>query len=320
MEKDEGEVFAARYEVKSYPTYIFLDVSERLKELVHRISGTRSVTHFLKFGVDATDTNVRIGEFRKRYSEGNREHEFVKSYIDKLYLSDYWSDANEIAYWLYKELDWADRDSTDALNLIRFVDNINHPYYEDLIGHITSLEKLLSPVKLYNYLKQIGQYHVWIGKGNEDPFENYNAVIESIQSLNYSQKDKLMAQIQFAFFIDVDEEKFKEIAPEIIQSYYAEDWNVLNNAAWNFYENSEDIKELKQALDWVTKSVKLKPGYANMDTKMRLLYVLGKKKEAINLGLEISALFETNQNLKGVVEPHNLVMNAMKNNKDIRSM
>ena len=93
---------------------------------------------------------------------------------------------------------------------------------------------------------------------------------------------------------------------------------VLNSVAWKIYEKTEDKKMLTKALRLVNRSVLLDANYNNLDTKMRILYVLGKKREAFALANEISEMIESNEALAGRKEDHDAVIIAMKSGENIR--
>ena len=62
--------------------------------------------------------------------------------------------------------------------------------------------------------------------------------------------------------------------------YYA---NILNEAAWFIYKNTNEKRYLQKALEWSTKGNQYFKKFEAMDTEARILYKLGEKKEAIEL-------------------------------------
>ena len=80
MEKGEGPELQKKYDVRGYPTLLFLDSNG---EVVHRMIGADKAPAMLK--------NVRMGvedgglsKLRKRYEGGERDSAFVFAYIDVL--------------------------------------------------------------------------------------------------------------------------------------------------------------------------------------------------------------------------------------------
>jgi tetratricopeptide (TPR) repeat protein len=75
-------------------------------------------------------------------------------------------------------------------------------------------------------------------------------------------------------------DKYAQAAVDYFDSFESNDYNQLNNVAWSFYENIEDKKMLKKALEWAKKSVELSDVYFNNDTLAALYYKLGKYDKA----------------------------------------
>ena len=318
MEAGEGEIFAGWYEVRSYPTYIFLDLSGRRKQLVHRTVGSMDAERFIQFGRDASDTSARIGEWRNRYSQGERSPDFLKSYVQKLYDAGYSSDAREISFWIYQDLNWNNIDSTDAKILLRFINGNAHPLYNSMIDNLSKLESVADGELLYRTL--IGGYMtaVWQGMKSENPSEIMLRTIKKIDELNFSGKEKMKWEIEIFYAERNDLERYLELAPQFAEKYNMDNSLVLNSVAWKIYEKTEDKKILTKALRLVNRSVLLDANYNNLDTKMRILYVLGKKREAFALANEISEMIESNDSLAGRKEDHDAVITAMKLGENIR--
>ena len=55
----------------------------------------------------------------------------------------------------------------------------------------------------------------------------------------------------------------------------------LNSVAWGFYERVEDRNQLRAAINWAEKSVKLDKQYMNLDTLAWLYKKAGMDKEAV---------------------------------------
>jgi thioredoxin-related protein len=320
MEAGEGEVFAGWYEVRSYPTYIFLDVSGRRKQLAHRTVGSMEAERFIQFGKDAADTSSRVGEWRARYAEGDRDPEFIKEYVQKLYDAGYSSDAREISYWLYQDLNWGEIDSTDAEILLRFINGNAHPLYASMMENLTKLEKVADEEMLYRTLIRGYMTSVWQGMRSEDPSVSFKNAMTDADALNFSGKEKMKWEIELFYAEQQDPERYLELAPQFAQKYNMDNSIALNSVAWAIYEKTDNKKTLGQALDLVNRSVELDANYNNLDTKMRILYALGKKKEAIALSSEISELIDGNDALSTRKEGHDAATAAMKAGKDIKEL
>lgn len=79
-EEGEGIILAKKYEVRSYPTYAFVDPTT--EEIVHRSSSRQSAEQFIQTGKDATIPTQRSYYLQDQYAKGNRERAFLINYIN----------------------------------------------------------------------------------------------------------------------------------------------------------------------------------------------------------------------------------------------
>jgi hypothetical protein len=275
---------------------------------------------FVQFATDASNPEARIGESMKKYAEGNREPEFIKNYIGQLYEAGYSKDAKDIAYWHYQEVDWNAIDSADAKALLRFINGSSHPYYSDMMKNLSSLEKVSDSDQLYSSISRGMSTLVYAGLRKDDPSVNFNDAMKQIEEMNYGRKEELRSSIEMYYYGETDTDKYLEMAPGIMEKYHFDNSPYLNSVAWKMYESTSNKKHLKKALVLINKSVELNEDYNNLDTKMRILYVLGKKKDAIALGNEITKLIDETPALESRKDNHTEAMNAMKKGKDISGM
>ena len=320
MEKGEGEIFAGWNEVRSYPTYIFMDLSKPRRELVHRTVGSMEADKFIQFAKDAQDTNVRIGESRKKYAAGERSPEFIKKYIDDLFNAGYSVDAREICYWHYQTIDWNNIDEADAKNILKFINGESHPMYAEMMNNMPEMEKVADKNLLYGTLYGAISNPVWYGLRKGEGESAFNKAMDRIDGLNYGDKEKLRSEIQLFYWQSEDFEKFSNVAQQTVDQYFGDNSAMYNSIAWTFYEKTTNKKQLGTALKMVEKSITMDKNYNNLDTKMRLLYALGKKKEAITLGDEITKFIAETPGLSDRKESHADALKAIKEGKDIKGM
>jgi len=81
MEKGEGPSFASKYQVRAYPTLLFIDFDG---SLVHRQVGAQQVSSLLSLGKQALKMVDRSGVFAAKYEKGDRDPELIYHYIAAL--------------------------------------------------------------------------------------------------------------------------------------------------------------------------------------------------------------------------------------------
>jgi len=65
-----------------------------------------------------------------------------------------------------------------------------------------------------------------------------------------------------------------------------DNWEELNNTAWELYERTEDKISNKFTLKWIERSISLDKNYYNLDSYCAFLYRDGQYQKAIKIGLE----------------------------------
>lgn len=81
MEKGEGIELKNKYEIRAYPTLLFIDVTEKV---VHTKVGGGDAEGLIEAAKVAGDPSKQIGTLEKRYANGDRNAEFVVQYIKAL--------------------------------------------------------------------------------------------------------------------------------------------------------------------------------------------------------------------------------------------
>lgn len=77
-EKGEGPALASKYGVSSYPTLLFIDGEGNA---VHKLVGGMPAEDLIKGAKAALDPSMRIGTLKAKYESGNRDLEFLMTYL-----------------------------------------------------------------------------------------------------------------------------------------------------------------------------------------------------------------------------------------------
>lgn len=81
MEKGEGIELMKKYEVKAFPTLLFMDAEGKV---LHKIVGGSDAAGLIAEAKIAMDPNQRIGALEDRYAKGDRDFKFVAKYVKAL--------------------------------------------------------------------------------------------------------------------------------------------------------------------------------------------------------------------------------------------
>jgi len=273
MEKGEGLAFAEKYNVNVYPTLLFVAADG---SLVHRSAGYKDSPEFIELGNTALDPSKRISSLEARYENGDRDPEFLINYAAILYDVYDGSHVPVVEAYLETQSDW----NTDE-NLIIIFHYVNDTDSK-LFEHMVENKDL--------YIEKFGQIEVSarfqnliINSINESAGSSSLDQIDALYEKVYPEKAKqLSAAFRLSYYRQAgDRDNFAKTAIQYYKDFPTEDPAELNDMAWTFYTVVDDKKQLKQAVKWAKKSVKIANNYYNNDTLAALYSKLGKKKKAI---------------------------------------
>jgi tetratricopeptide (TPR) repeat protein len=112
--------------------------------------------------------------------------------------------------------------------------------------------------------------------------ENYNQLKKKIRDSGFAGADKVIFSGDLNLYqMKSDMEKFISLAVSGLDTYYGNDYLMLNRMAWNFFQMTTEQKNLEKAAEWAKKSISLKSTAENNDTYANLMFKLGNKSEAV---------------------------------------
>lgn len=277
MEKGEGVEFAQKYDVNSYPTFLFIDAEGNR---VHQTCGKKDASAFIKDGKDALIPETQLITFQKRYDKGGEfELSFLKTYATML------SNAGMNAASIVDEL-VSHNSATDMINkedfylLSEYAELGNKPFafiqqyhekYEGLIG-TNDYTQFIHSIFLTEAVR---------AAKSKTP-DQFDKAKELVQKYELENNGELLAHMDWKY-AQIEKSNLFQAAQTYIESYKMEDAAELNNAAWAIYENSNEMGQVEIAADWSLKSVKLDRNFANTDTYAHLLSRLGREDEAMSM-------------------------------------
>ena len=278
MEKGEGIDIAKKYQVSCYPTYLFIDGNG---QLAHRISSSMPAKQFVEQGMNAMDPAKRFVTYQKKYDSGKSTPDEMAEYIlmrgrtclpAKDEMAKYFSTQ--------KDEDLTQKRNWSLLWENRISINTDSREFRYFIDHQTDFEKLYEPTEVTRVAKDAYTFALYndVKSKNTDAYNKRKA---EILQRNFSFSEEMVLSSDMSLYqANKDWKQYAENSAKYIEKFKKDDYNTLNNIAWDFYENVDDKAMLAKAEGWIKHSVELQPGYFNYDTYAAVLYKLGKKTEA----------------------------------------
>jgi thiol-disulfide isomerase/thioredoxin len=282
-EKGAGLAFSKKYEVISYPNLMFLDHDGML---VLR-SGSKNIEELLAFGEKAMNYEQDMANMTSTYNKGNRTPEFINKYLAFLKASG--KPTNEIAIQYLKKIDKDQWFSDNNLNLMfRYIDNP----YNTIIEYLVQSKAAYVGTLIGDYSIPLIIKGVYVKHLNKLISEEKGAkdIEKCLVHASLRLEAKEMAYCNFiakreVAIRDEDWTSYVKHTVDYVNAYEMDRPYSLNNYAYAFYKNKNitDPKALNEALRWVNAALEKKMLYAFLDTKVALLYKLGRKEEALTV-------------------------------------
>jgi thioredoxin-related protein len=277
MEKGEGVDLAKKYNVKAFPTYLFVDGNG---EVVHRTLGYVEENDFIQFAKDAGDPSKRIGTLKQKFEDGEKDPAFLKNLAELTMYSDAAFSTRVMERYFQAKTDF-DRD--DIQMLLSGAQNMDSPLYKifqtkkaEIAKVITSekYEEIDKNIKISNIFKK--SYNAETKKWNDDYF-----LTEAQKFLSKDEAEKILKKAQASRALRAkDITTYEKLSLELNKDTSAASSEELNSLAWNFFENVTTKSSLEKAVVWAQESVKKDENYANTDTLANLYNKVGDKKNA----------------------------------------
>lgn len=296
MEKGVGIARSFKYNVNSYPTFLFVKDGK----VNHRASGTRPIKGFMELGKTAIDPEKRFDHWVKQYQAGNRDQVFIRDYIKTLNKAGL--DTKEVADWYFttqSKQDLLNKDNYEiiVLNVNSYTDSMfdfilqNKNKYESTVGK-EKVDKMI-----YNIFQDASPFQyfetspgMFEGKFNDTL---YNEIVTKIKQVDFERRDEVLTTLSISnYYAKKDWVKYIEQITKYLNDYSKNDPISFNDYAWAIYENEAitDKATLELAITWVKKSIELANEYYNNDTYAALLYKMKNKEEAIKMATKAMEL------------------------------
>ncbi|MDP1622449.1 MAG: thioredoxin family protein [Bacteroidales bacterium] len=276
MEKGEGIKLAQTYQVKAYPTLLFIN---QAGEMVHKRVGTpQKIQDYLDMGNIALIPGEGFNDYMKRFQEGNRDPKFIMNYIDRLQGAN--MPVNEPLQQYFasqKESDLLSRTNWEMI--FKYVTDTESNVFNYFFTHRKEYSKRYSidsvDLKIIN---TFAQFLISQARTRSFTEANYTQLKQKIRDTGYEGAEKILFLSDISIYPG---EKFFETTYADLEKYYANDYSMLANIASFYLKNTEDKRYLEKAASWAKMSIDLKSGTVNNDIYANLMFKLGNKPEAI---------------------------------------
>lgn len=277
MEKGEGIDLAKKYNVKVFPTYLFINEDG---EEVHRTIGYVEEKDFIQFAKDAEDPNKRLTALKQKFEKGESDPEFLKN-LSGLTI---YNDADFAAKVLDRYFNAKKSlDNDDIQMILAGTQSTESPMYKIFQNKKEEIIKIF-PAERYEMVDKNIKLNTIMKKTYSADTKKWNDayfLTETQKFMTKEESEKLLKRGKSSIaFKEKDFATYEKMTLDIYKDYSAASSEELNSLAWNFFENVTTKSSLETAVKWAQESVKKNENYANTDTLANLYNKVGDKKNA----------------------------------------
>ncbi|MFZ1497706.1 MAG: thioredoxin fold domain-containing protein, partial [Saprospiraceae bacterium] len=271
MEKGEGIALSQTYNVRAYPTLLFINPTDGA--IVHQAVGYHDGEQFLQLANDALDPSKQIGVLNMRYDRGDRNPEFLFGYAYAAREAMTGTHGKIADEYLKTQKDWASERNSKFL--FDMATDANSPMFQYILDNRERFETLYSKDMVNQKIETL------LYNKLDDPNASLDEIQAVLKKTNPENAERTFNNYKMVYYRNRgDRANYAKSAVSYFKAY-SDSAEELNEAAWTFYEVIEDKSMLKKAVKWAKKSIKLDNQYFNNDTLAALYYKLGKKSKAL---------------------------------------
>ncbi|MGE6398041.1 thioredoxin family protein [Chryseobacterium scophthalmum] len=277
MEKGEGIDLAKKYNVKVFPTYLFINGDG---EEVHRTIGYVEEKDFIQFAMDAGDPNKRLTALKQKFEKGEKDPEFLLNLANLTIYND--TDfSNKVIERYFAGKPELNRDNLGLL--FQAMKSTEGAPYRIFTERKADILKML-PEQQYASMDKNVKVNTVMAKAYNPTTKKLDEAYFLAETQKFMTKDEaenLLKRVKASRALkDKDFATYEKITIELNKDTSALSADQLNSLAWNFFENVTTKSSLETAVKWAQESVNKNENYANTDTLANLYNKIGDKKNA----------------------------------------
>ncbi len=272
MEKGIGKTLANQYNVKAFPTLLFLSFDGTM---IHRVAGFHDPEEMLTLGKTVLDPENNLSAMEKRFANGDRDPKFLMEYSKIRFDIADKSHIPIVDAYLKTQEDWKSEDN------LKFIFDYATDSKSEAFPFLVRNKPLFYPYFEKRMVDQRVNQLVYDKIYNENDDLSLERIEGIMKAAFPENADLLFANFKMSYYRQAgDRQNYALAALNRFAQIPCKDAGELNDAAYTFYRVIDNEKMLKKATKWAKKSIKISNEYANNDTLASLYYKLNNKSKA----------------------------------------
>lgn len=289
MEKGEGPALKEKYEVKAYPTYLFINGDG---EIVHKIVGSMSASEFIAESAKALNPESTSFGLAKKFNAGDHSEATSVAYmdaLDKAYESDKMGIAAK-AYFDGLQLHSLTEKKVWDL-VVKYLNNPSSQAFSYLYANQPELEKRYGADKVNMYFQHTFMMSVYAIKRAYESKTDLKEAKENMEAIRKllnkpaNNSKRLLSQLNLIEYAALNQwDKFAGVVSGALDDQEFSGKQDFVIGAANDIADMAPAKEYPNALNWANEIEKGNPNlFTNIqlaDLRKRILKKQGKIAEA----------------------------------------
>lgn len=297
MEKGEGIDLRKKYEVKAYPTYLFINGDG---DVVHKIVGECSITEFIQHGLDALSPVRSLSYFQKNYNAQKNNYEFIAGYLQALkdtYEEDKTGQVATDFLALQKQSTLKEKANWGLIN--KYLNNVPSSTFQYVVDHQGEFADLYGKEevdqKIYQTYLMWPRHYLHFSPNEKVTFDNkgFDSFLAQVENSKYAKKQEVIARAKLTVYSGLREWKnYINTVDQMITAKIiplnpkgAEDIYFSIDQVYRFdkedQNNLKSATRLAQVISEKIEGISVQNKATYLDMYANLLDETGKKSEAI---------------------------------------
>lgn len=287
MERGEGINLARLYQIRVYPTLLFVNNEGKM---MHVEAGFRDEKDVMETARKALSTTTSMAAQDAQFEKGEWDSDFLKNYIEQRAILNNATADNAIDTYLKMQSNWTNAESMDFI--MSMVQNPGSPAFRFLLDKRELFTEKFGKSRVNAKIE--GVVYEELSKGTHRAgIESMNLVLDFLYG---KEAERLKAKYQTTFYRSVIEVEPYTLALNYYLNHYPpDDPAELADLAIGLAQLSKDKTQLKTILLSIEKSRKQEDTFECQLAAAYLHKALGKSKKAKKIANEAIVWAKENQ-------------------------
>ncbi len=279
MEKGDGIILHKKFQVRSYPTFVFLD---SIGTTLFQSSGEKNDTMMIELGKTALTPTMQYPYLKQQFEKDLSNSDKCYNYVFALRLA--MLDCNEPAQ---KHL--ATQTEAQLLNAVNWkiiangIRDINSREFQFVLSHQKEYAAIASPIRVERKIVNIADEMLSPFVGLKDSV-GYFSRRSLAESIHHPKVDSLLFKYDLAIYQSFGNwNEYRKVADKSAEAFAWNNVSLLKEIANNYVAHVSDTTSLQLAAKWEKRALELNDEYTPYIVCAKLYQKAGDKKSAIEM-------------------------------------